>query len=77
MNSATLRHLWSLIEETQSSTLLKLGDAELVHQLLTQLERRRWLSVEEISIVSLYIHSRIPLIRDLAQARSVQTWAHC
>ncbi|MDJ0615503.1 MAG: hypothetical protein QNJ63_01950 [Calothrix sp. MO_192.B10] len=68
MNSSTLRQLWSLIEETQNSTLLKFGDAELVQQLLGQLQNKTLLSGEEVSTMNSYLNSKISLIRDLAQA---------
>ncbi len=69
MNSSTLRQIWSVIEETQSSLLLRLSDTELVKQLLSQLESRNSLSNEETIAISGYIHSRTSLIRDLALAR--------
>ncbi|NJM70993.1 MAG: hypothetical protein HC862_12605 [Scytonema sp. RU_4_4] len=69
MNSSMLRYIWSVIEETQTSTLLNFSDAELVQQLIRLLENRRLLNDEEISIVSAYIGSRVSLIRDLAFAR--------
>ncbi|MGJ3251264.1 MAG: hypothetical protein ACFE0J_09060 [Elainellaceae cyanobacterium] len=69
MSISTLRQFWSVIEGMQTSTLLRLNDAELVHQLLTQLKGETTLSVEEVSGVSHYAHSRLPLIRDLAQSR--------
>nr|WP_238361120.1 hypothetical protein [Iningainema tapete] len=69
MNSLTLRHFWSVVEETQTSTLLKVNDADLVQQLLKQLQNRSVYTREEMSTISDYISARIPLIRDLAQAR--------
>lgn len=69
MNSAILRHLWSVVEETQSNVLLRLNDTELVKQLLSQLASKKILSSEEIDTVSLYLYSKTSLIRDLAQAR--------
>lgn len=69
MNSLVLRQLWSVVEETQTTTLLKFSDADLVQQLLKQLEYKKILSSEETSSISAYISSRIPLIRDLAHAR--------
>ena len=69
MNSSILRQLWSVIEETQSSLLLRLSDTELVKQLLSQLESRNSLSNEEAIAISGYIHSKTSLIRDLALAR--------
>jgi hypothetical protein len=67
MNSLILRHFWSLIEEIQPATLLEISDTELIQQLLKQLECKKILSEEEITNVSAYISSRLPLIRDLAE----------
>lgn len=72
MTSSTLRQVWSVIEETHASLLLKLSDAELLQQLLIQLADKKQLNVEEVYDVRAYIYSRIPLIRDDAQARLVQ-----
>lgn len=69
MNSSTLRQVWSVIEETQSSLLLRLSDTELVKQLLNQLDSRNPLTQEETIAVRGYLHSRTSLIRDLALAR--------
>lgn len=69
VNSLTLRQLWSVVEETQTNTLLKFSDAELIQQLLKQLEKKSLLSSEEVGTMSNYISSRVPLIRDLALAR--------
>jgi len=68
---STLRQIWSVIEETHASLLLKLSDAELLQQLLIQLADKKQLNVEEACDVRAYIYSRIPLIRDDAQARLV------
>ena len=69
MNSSTLRYLWSVIEQTQASTLLRLNDTDLVKQLLKQLDTKKPLSNEETSTLSAYLYSRTSLIRDLAIAR--------
>ena len=68
---STLRQIWSVIEETHASLVLKLSDAELLQQLLIQLVDKNQLNVEEVCEVRAYIYSRIPLIRDDAQARLV------
>lgn len=68
---STLRQIWSVIEETHASLLLKLSDAELLQQLLIQLADKKQLNVEEVCDLRVYIYSRIPLIRDDAQARLV------
>lgn len=69
MNSYILRQLWSVIEETQASVLLRLNDTELVKQVLSQLDSKNPLTKDEITTVSGYLHSRTSLIRDLALAR--------
>ncbi|BAY67288.1 hypothetical protein ACN23B_08340 [Anabaena sp. FACHB-709] len=69
INSKTLRQIWSLVEQTQSSTLLRLSDTDLVKQLLKQLNSQQALSSEEINSVNSYLSSRTNLIRDLATAR--------
>ncbi|NEP10258.1 MAG: hypothetical protein F6K14_08565 [Symploca sp. SIO2C1] len=68
MTISALRQFWSLIEAMQISTLLRLSDAELAQQLLVRLERETWLDVDDISSIRAYLHSKLPLIRDLAQA---------
>lgn len=69
MNPATLRQLWVVIEETQTPALLRLSDADLIQQLLRQLTLRQSLTLEEFNTVTLYLHSRTSLIRDIAQTR--------
>jgi len=69
INSKTLRQIWSLVEQTQSSALLRLSDTDLVKQLLKQLNSQQALSSEEINSVNSYLSSRTNLIRDLATAR--------
>lgn len=69
MNSSTLRQLWTVVEDTHSSVLLRLSDTDLVKQLLLQLDSKKPLSSEETNTVSAYIHSRKELIRDLALSR--------
>ncbi|NJR65536.1 MAG: hypothetical protein HC772_09825 [Leptolyngbyaceae cyanobacterium CRU_2_3] len=69
MNSSTLRYLWALIEETQTSTLLHLEDTDLVQQLVNQLSHRQILSPEEANIVSSYLFSKTSLIRAIAYSR--------
>lgn len=69
INSSLLRQLWSVVEETQSNILLSFSDTELVQQLLRQLQFRGILSTEELTALSIYIDSRLVLIRDLASSR--------
>jgi hypothetical protein len=69
MTPLMLRQLWSLVETTQSNLLLNLDDNSLVQLLLGQLGRQRSLNHQESDLLTSYIQSRIPLIRDLAQER--------
>ena len=67
MNISILRQLWSLIETAQPSTLLNLDDDSLVENLITQLTEEYSLCPQEAQTVDVYIRSRTPLIRELAQ----------
>jgi len=69
MTPTILRQLWSVVETTQSNTLLKLDDASLVQWLLKQTKNKASLDQNEIHTLSNYIYSRLNLIRDLAQER--------
>ncbi len=69
LDSSILRQIWAVIEETQTSVLLKLNDPDLVNQLLRQFNGAKALSNEEVSSVSAYLYSKTTLIRDLALAR--------
>lgn len=71
-SSSTLRHLWSVVEETQASILLEFSDTELIEQLLKQLEEKRLVREETINIKT-YIRSRLPLIRDIAASRQMSS----
>jgi hypothetical protein len=71
MSPLMLRQLWSLVETTQSQILLNLDDTTLVQWLLKQLTTQRSLNGDEAVIFSSYIHSRLPLIRDLARSRTI------
>lgn len=71
-SSSTLRHLWSVVEETQASILLEFSDTELIEQLLKQLEEKR-LVREETTKIKTYIRSRLPLIRDIAASRQMSS----
>jgi hypothetical protein len=69
MNPLILRQLWSLVETTQSSVLLNLDDDSLAYLLLRQLRSQRLLDHQETNSLSDYIHTKLPLIRDLAEQR--------
>lgn len=69
MTPTILRQLWSVVETTQSHTLLKLDDASLVQWLLKQTKNQASLDGDETNVLTNYIESRLTLIRDLAQQR--------
>ncbi len=71
MSPIMLRQLWSVVETTQSATLLNLDDSSLVQWLMKQIRNRHCLNHEETAIVNTYIRSHLPLIRDLAGSRGV------
>ena len=69
MNPSFLRQFWTLVEDAQAVMLLQLDDVSLSAWLLGQVERELILEAGEQDYVSHYIQSKLPLIRDLAQAR--------
>lgn len=70
MESTIMRQLWSVVEETQASVLLRLSDRELVNQIIGQLHQKRPLNSEEMSKTTAYLHAKTSLIRDLALGRA-------
>ena len=70
MNISLLRQVWKVIEQTNFYELLSLNDTELIQRLLRQLETQNRLSQEETVLVQVYLNSKLPLIRDLAESHS-------
>ena len=68
MNISLLRQVWKVIEQTNFYELLSLNDTELIQRLLRQLETQNRLSQEETVLVRVYLNSKLPLIRDLAES---------
>lgn len=69
MSPVLLRQIWSLVETTQTNLLLSLDDESLVQCLLRQLNTERSLDSYETDLLSRYLQSRLPLIRDVALSR--------
>lgn len=69
MNSNLLRQVWDVIETTQTDILTQLNDKQLVQALVTNLKDRNLLPTDEEANARAYIHSRLLLIRELAQSR--------
>ena len=68
LNISLLRQVWKVIEQTNFYELLSLNDTELTQRLLRQLETQNRLSQEETLLVQVYLDSKLPLIRDLAES---------
>ena len=66
MNPAILRQLWAVIEASQTSAMLRLSDADLIQQLLYQLNLKQCLTQEELNTITQYLCSKTSLIRDVA-----------
>jgi hypothetical protein len=69
INPFLLRRFWSVVETTQANLLLHLDDPTLVRQLTDDLKVQQTLDPEQTTAVNHYIKSKLPLIRDIAQAR--------
>lgn len=67
MNPHLLRHLWSLVDRSQSSYLLDLDDNGLVRWLIDEFIVQQPINQAETDQLNHYIRAKIPLIRDLAQ----------
>jgi hypothetical protein len=69
MNSSILRELWTLIDNMQPHILVNIEEKELIEQILEQLEGKNNVNLEEDDFVSVYISSKMSLIRDLAESK--------
>lgn len=71
MTPLMLRHLWTLVETSQATFLLSLDDSTLVQWLFRRIRAERSLDHTESDVLVTYIHSKLTLIRDIAQERSI------
>lgn len=69
MTPLMLHRFWSIIDDTQSSVLLTLDDVSLEHWLVSQFGSDQSFNCLETDVLSTYIRSRLPLIREMAHAR--------
>ncbi|NJO78012.1 MAG: hypothetical protein HC827_05460 [Cyanobacteria bacterium RM1_2_2] len=67
MSPTMMRQFWSLVDGGRANIPLSLDDTSLEQWLLRQLRSEQSLNHHETTAVSAYIHTRLPLIRDLAQ----------
>ena len=69
LDSSKLRILWLIIEQTQACIVSELSDSEIVQCILCQLQEKICLNASELFDTRIYIHSRLHLIRDLAEIK--------
>ncbi|MBH8566156.1 hypothetical protein I8748_29035 [Nostoc sp. CENA67] len=69
MTPKILRQLWSVVENSQTKTLLQMDDACLVQWLVKQTTNQALLDPTDTDFLSDYIQSRLTLIRELAYER--------
>ena len=69
MSANLIKAIWRAVEATQSATLLRLDDGELLSTLIKRLKNTNSITSAEVGDASFYINSRLSLIRDLAQSR--------
>ena len=72
LDSSKLRVIWLIIEQAQTCITSDLSDSEIVQHILTQLQERIFLSASELFDTRIYIHSRLHLIRDLAEIKLIK-----
>lgn len=71
LDALKLKVVWLIIEQRQGHILPGSSDSEIVQQILEQLQEQMLLSTSELSDTQIYIKSRIPVIRDLAEIQFV------
>ncbi len=71
LDALKLRVVWLIIEQRQGDILPGSSDSEIIQQILEQLQEQILLSTSELSDTQIYIQSRIPVIRDLAEIQFV------
>lgn len=64
-----MQQLWAVIESTQVNTLLQFDDSDLVKLLLNQFSNQQVMDAHTATTLNIYIESRLPLIRDIAEER--------
>jgi hypothetical protein len=69
MSANLIKAIWRAVETTQSATLLRLDDGELLSALIKRLKNSNSITNAEVGDASFYINSRLSLIRDMAQSR--------
>jgi hypothetical protein len=69
LNPLRLRQIWTIVESSQASLLVRLDDPGLEKWLMRQFDKDVTLSTTESKAVNHYIHSKLPLIREMAEQK--------
>ncbi len=69
MNPLRLRQIWTLVESSQASLLVRLDDPDLEQWLMGQFSKDKTLSAIESQAMTHYVHSKLPLIREMAEQK--------
>lgn len=64
---ATLRLLWTVVENMRPNLTPDLSDVQLIRQVLYELQRLVCLAPDESSVLSEYLGDRTMLIRDISE----------
>lgn len=72
LDSLKLELLWLIIEQEETVISSKMSDTEIIKYTLEQLKAQMLLSNSELIDIYIYVQSRIPLIRDIAEVQSVK-----
>ncbi len=64
-----MQQVWAVIESTRVSSLLQVDDTALVQLLIKQFAAQQQIDAQATSNLSTYIHSKLPLIRDIAAGK--------
>ncbi|MEL6815873.1 MAG: hypothetical protein AAFP03_13825 [Cyanobacteria bacterium J06598_3] len=67
MDARLIRQLWSAVESTPTNKLSNLDDSSLLSSLMDLLKSDPTFDPRNLSAMSQYISTRMPLIRELSQ----------
>jgi hypothetical protein len=71
LNTTLLRQIWNLIETTNAWELLETSESDLIQKLLQRLDAQKPLADRERVSLNDYLHAKMSLIKDTAEARLV------
>jgi len=69
MNPLRIRQIWTLVESSQASLMVRLDDPDLEQWLMRQFSKDQTLSPSESQAMTHYVHNKLPLIREIAEQK--------